>query len=728
MSETNRSMENPKPKGPRVIGAVIVFLIVLFFAIDFFVRETQQFSPTTLTNILLTSLQIIVLLLFLILLSLFGRNLVKLYLERKRKVAGAHFKTKLLLFFIALSLIPTLLLFFFASDLISRNIEQWFKTPIDRILEDTSSLSDAIYQNSDEVTLHYAEQLARSIREQNLVDVNNRGPMMEFVKEKLKEYKVDEIGVYLDEQEQFAYMNPDLPLKYYRDLDTNFVKRAHLGEEIRTIEDMGSGEMIRRGISHSIPGTGNLLVVVSKFLPQSYAEKIENIRAYVERYRQLKIQRNPVKTFYLMTLIFITLLIVFAASWIGFHLAKGITVPIQKLANATREVSKGNLDVRVEDPASDEIGIFIDSFNLMIADLKESQHNIAQKTSELEGRKQYIETVLNNVSTGVITLDADGAITTINPSARTMLELPEKNPVGKKYQDVLKDTRYQEIVKRIHQGLANHFQITDNEIRIKLSTQSVTLALSMSPLKLADNSFAGMILVLDDLTQLIQAQKIAAWKEVAQRVAHEIKNPLTPIQLSAERILKKMGSGNKLSDKAIKEGANTIVQEAGTIKSLVDEFSNFARMPKIQLQPSDIHEILQQAMAPFSGIFSGIEFQRDFAENVPTPIKVDQEQMRRVFINLFDNAIDAMNKQGLIKIGTKYLEDQHRVRIEIADSGPGISDEDKEKLFLPYFSTKKKGTGLGLAIVNQIVSEHKGTIQVEDNAPLGARFVILLPT
>ena len=728
MSETNKPMENPKPKGPRVIGAVIVFLIVLFFAIDFFVRETQQFSPTTLTNILLTSLQIIVLLLFLILLSLLGRNLVKLYLERKRKVAGAHFKTKLLLFFIALSLIPTLLLFFFASDLISRNIEQWFKTPIDRILEDTSSLSDAIYQNSDEVTLHYAQQLARAIREQNLVDVNNRGPMMEFVKEKLKEYKVDEIGVYLDEQEQFAYMNPDLPLKYYRDLDTNFVKRAHLGEEIRTIEDMGSGEMIRRGISYTIPGTGNLLVVVSKFLPQSYAEKIENIRAYVERYRQLKIQRNPVKTFYLMTLIFITLLIVFAASWIGFHLAKGITVPIQKLANATREVSKGNLDVRVEDPASDEIGIFIDSFNLMISDLQESRHNIAKKTSELEGRKQYIETVLNNVSTGVITLDAEGAITTINPSARAMLELKDKNPVGKKYQDVLKDARYEEIVKRIDQGLANHFQVTDNEIRIKLTTQSVTLALSMSPLKLAPNSLSGMILVLDDLTQLIQAQKIAAWKEVAQRVAHEIKNPLTPIQLSAERILKKMGPGNRPPDKAIKEGANTIVQEAGTIKSLVDEFSNFARMPKIQLQPSDIHEILQQAMAPFTGIYSGIEFQRDFADSVPVPIKADQEQMRRVFINLFDNAIDAMNKQGRIKISTAYLEEQHRVRIEVADSGPGISDEDKEKLFLPYFSTKKKGTGLGLAIVNQIISEHKGTIHVEDNAPLGARFVILLPT
>ncbi len=720
-------MESPKPKGPRVIGAIIILLIILFFTIEFFVRETQQFSPTTVTNILLASLQIIVLLLFLILLSILGRNLVKLYLERKHKVAGAHFKTKLLLFFIALSLIPTLLLFFFASDLISRNIEQWFKTPIDKILEDTNSLSDGIYQSNDEVTLHYAEQLNQAIRDQNLVDVSNRGPMMDFVKEKLKEYKVDEIGVYLDENELFAYMNPDLPLKYYRDLDTNFVKMAHLGEKIRIIDDMGTGEMIRRGVSYSIAGTGNLLVVVSKFLPQSYAEKIENIRAYVDRYRQLKIQRNPVKTFYLLTLIFITLLIVFSASWIGFHLAKGITVPIEKLANATKEVSKGNLDVRVEDPASDEIGIFIESFNQMISDLKESQHNIAQKTSELEGRKQYIETVLNNVTTGVITLDAEGTITTINPSARSMLELKEKRPVGKNYAEVLEETRFEELNEHIRRGMATPYQITDKEIKLKLETQSVTLSLSMSPLKASPGNFSGMVLVLDDLTQLIQAQKIAAWKEVAQRVAHEIKNPLTPIQLSAERILKRLGKEGESHHRTIEEGANTIVQEAGTIKSLVDEFSNFARMPKIQLQAADITEIFNQAMAPFKGIYSEVKFRTDFSDNIPSPLRMDPEYMRRVFINLFDNAIDAMNKQGEILIHASYDKLQNHLRIEVADSGPGISEEDKEKLFLPYFSTKKKGTGLGLAIVNQIISEHNGTIHVEDNKPLGAKFVIHLP-
>jgi two-component system nitrogen regulation sensor histidine kinase NtrY len=236
-----------------------------------------------------------------------------------------------------------------------------------------------------------------------------------------------------------------------------------------------------------------------------------------------------------------------------------------------------------------------------------------------------------------------------------------------------------------------------------------------------------MILVFDELTQLIQAQKIAAWKEVAQRVAHEIKNPLTPIQLSAERIIKKMKKEGPETDEIIKEGANTIVQEAGTIKSLVDEFSKFARMPKVRLQTADIHDIIRQAIIPFKGIFSEIKFATSFSDDIPSPIRLDPDQMKRVFINLIDNAIDAMNKQGEIKIQTSFNKLQNFVKIEVADNGPGISEEDKEKLFLPNFSTKKKGTGLGLAIVNQIINEHNGSILVENNKPLGAKFVIQVP-
>jgi two-component system nitrogen regulation sensor histidine kinase NtrY len=363
----------------------------------------------------------------------------------------------------------------------------------------------------------------------------------------------------------------------------------------------------------------------------------------------------------------------------------------------------------------------------MISDLKTSRYNIAQKTSELEGRRQYIETILDNITTGVITLDAENKITTINPSARSMLGLPKNDLVGKNFQEVLNQPKYSQIVHYIRNGIQNEHQVSDKEIKINLENQNVTLALTLSPLKKEDKEFSGMIIVLDNLTQLITAQKISAWKEMAQRVAHEIKNPLTPIQLSAERILKRIKKDKNQSDNTLEEGANTIVQEVRTIKSLIDEFSNFARMPKIQRQPTDFHKIIQQAITPFRGIFTEIKFITSLDEDVPSPVKVDPEQMRRLFINLIDNAIDAMNKQGEIKIQTSFNISRREIKIEVSDTGPGIPEEDKAKLFLPDFSTKKKGTGLGLAIVSQIISEHNGTIHIEDNRPLGAKFIIQVP-
>ena len=719
-------MDRLKKRGPRIIGAIIITLILLFFTIEVLLREAQHFSPTSVTNILLFSLEIIVFLLVIILLFVMGRPLIKLYLERRRRVVGSHFKTKLLLFFIALSMIPTLLLFLFASDLISDNIENLFKTPIETILEDTQNLSDGYYVNAREITGHYAEVIIDTIKSEDLGNPDMRRQLEKFAVDKLKEYQLDEIGVYLDDEEVFAALNSNLPLQYYQDVRRNMIMRAHLGEEYSDLLTMGNGELVRRGLSVEIP-SGNLMVVTGKFLPQNYSQRINNITNYVQRYRQQKLMKSDVRTVYLITLIFVTLLIIFAAIWIAFHLAKGITVPIEKLAQATREVSKGNLSVRVEDPASDELGILIDSFNQMIADLKESQENIAQKALELESRKQYIETVLNNVSTGVITLNAKGHITTINPSAYSMLTLQESDLIGMDYRDVLDHSAYEKIAKCIQNGLNQKFNPGTEEIDLYVSGQTSSLAMTVSPLSEDETEYSGMILVFDDLTQLIKAQKIAAWKEVAQRVAHEIKNPLTPIQLSAERIMKNLKQKGKKDNAVITEGAQTIVQEARAIKSLVDEFSNFARLPSISLQSASIHEIIEQTIFLFKDIFADINIKTDLSSEVPYTIQLDPEQMKRVFINLFDNAIDAMNKKGEITLKTSFDRIHKMVKIEISDSGPGISLEDKHKLFLPHFSTKKKGTGLGLAIVNQVISEHNGTIDVENLQPQGAKFIIQVP-
>ncbi len=718
-------MEVSRRKGSRFIGAIIILLIILFLVIEFFIRRTQEFSVA---RILLLSLEIIFILLFLILSFVLGRNLIKLFLERKRKVAGAHFKTRLVIFFISLSLIPTMLLFFFASDIISRNIEGWFETPIDQIIDDTRSLADGFYVNSKDITFHYAQQLVNAIQEQNLIDLDRRLPLMAFVRNKLTEYKLDEIGIYKEDEELFSYLNPDLPFQYYQDLKTNMIKRAHLGENLEEILSMGSGELIRRGISFSIPDVGSILVVTGKFLPQNYAQRINNIFSYVERYRQLRIQKSPVKTSYFLLLALVTLLIIFAASWIGMYLAKGITVPIEKLAQATKEVSKGNLDTHVEDPASDELGTLIDSFNQMIADLKGSQENIAQKTTELAEGKKYIETILDNITTGVITLDAKGTITTINPSAQEMLLLVDHDLIGKKVTDVLKDLKYKDITKSIQRGINNDFKVRDKEINIQADSQNIMLALTVSPLRQANDELSGMIVVLDNLTQLIKAQKIAAWKEVAQRVAHEIKNPLTPIQLSAERIIKNLKKDGKNNNDIIQEGASTIVQEARAIKALVDEFSNFARLPNIRLESTDIHEIIEQSISPYLGIFNAIKFETRFSSEVPPSLQVDPDQMKRVFMNIFDNAIDAMEQKGTITIKTFYDRDKKKLTIEISDLGPGIALEDKDKIFLPDYSTKKKGTGLGLAIVNQVIVEHNGSIDFSNLEPHGAKFTIKIPS
>jgi two-component system nitrogen regulation sensor histidine kinase NtrY len=720
-------MEAPKRKGPRFIIAFIILLVALFFAIEFIIRASQEFSPTSATNVLLSLMQVIVLLLFLVLFFVLGRNLIKLYVARKRKVVGSHFKTRLVLFFIALSIIPTFLLFFFASDLISRNIELWFKTPFDQVMGDTQSIADGVYASAADKAHVFALSLGTDIQRQKLYQVENRLLLRDFIRRKLSEYQLDEIGIYFEKEELFTYLNPGLPLRDYKSVKPGLLQASRPEDGFRSIESMGNGEMVRRGAFLKLPGAGDFLVVAGIFFPQSYAQKINNINAYVERYRLLAPQKITVKTFYIFILMFITLLIIFAASWIGLHLAKGITVPIEKLAQATRQVSKGNLTVQVEEPASDELGTLIDSFNQMISDLREGELHIAQKTSELENRKQYIETVLQNITTGVITLDARGLITTINPSAREMLGLAEKNPVGKSYEAILQDGRYAEIVKNIAWGMKNKYRLADKEITVAADGRTTTLALALSPLPQADDEFSGMIVVFDDLTQLIKAQKIATWKEVAQRVAHEIKNPLTPIQLSAERIIKTLKKHDQSSTQVIEEGAKTIIQETRTIKSMVDEFSNFARMPKVELRPADLRGLIEQTVSLFRGIFAQVEFEADLAADLPASLQLDPEGMKRVLINIFDNAIEAMNKKGKVRVRASFERRQQQVNIEISDTGPGISVEDKTKLFLPYFSTKKKGTGLGLAIVNQIIREHNGTVRVENVQPTGARFVIQLP-
>ena len=509
------------------------------------------------------------------------------------------------------------------------------------------------------------------------------------------------------------------------------------GKEITNIQSTGKGDIIRGVVP--IYSSFNYkdivgVVVVNYYIPQSLVNKMEEITGAYEEYKQLKAFKNPIKGSYLMVFLLITLIIIFAGTWFGFHLAKDITVPIQKLAEGTQAIAQGDLNFKIVGiKARDEIGMLVNSFNKMTDDLKFSNERLAEANIslqkgniELDRRRGYIETVLESIATGVISVDKDGRITTFNSSAEKILGIPASDVIGKHYQSalhLLPLDKVQELINRMRsQGKA----AIEEELQVELNNKLLRLGLNITALRDEDNNYLGLVIVFEDLTELIKAQRVAAWQEVAKRIAHEIKNPLTPIQLSAQRLRKKFHENASDFNKIFDECTNTIIHEVNSIKSLVNEFYNFARMPASRPAPNDLHEIINEVVPLYRSAHKDINIINNFAEDLPV-INVDKEQFKRVFVNLFENAVEAMNNKGRVWVNTHYDSDLNLVKVEVADEGAGINPDDKDKLFLPYFSKKKTGTGLGLAIVNRIIADHSGYIRVTDNKPKGTTFIIELP-
>jgi len=429
-----------------------------------------------------------------------------------------------------------------------------------------------------------------------------------------------------------------------------------------------------------------------------------------------------------------TLLIVFSALWVGMYLARGVTVPIQKLAEGTRAVAAGDLSYHVEVDAQDELGTLVESFNQMTSDLRAGQENLRQSrdslqatNTELDERRRYMEAMLANIGTGVISLNAEGEISTFNRAAARMLAMDAAEAIGHRFENVLSNEAFADLSSLMERAKTRRTPLED-ELSLDINGSRLTVAAHCSILRDSVGAYIGTVVVLDDLTELITAQKTAAWREVARRIAHEIRNPLTPIQLSAERIARRYrrDAGDEGQYDVIEEGTRTILQEVDTLKGLVSEFSRYARMPTVSLVPANLQEIVENGLLACASMHDGIAVKRDFSPQVPT-IKADPNQLKRAFTNLFDNAVEAMEGDGTLRVSTSYDQQIQTVRIEIADTGPGISPEDKDRLFLPYFSRKRDGTGLGLAIVHQIVADHSGYVRVNDNQPNGTVFTIELP-
>jgi two-component system nitrogen regulation sensor histidine kinase NtrY len=707
---------------------IIIGLAIFVFGNTYVMLYMPQLINQV-SNILLFSILNINLILLVLLIYLVIRNLVKLLFERKRKVLGTRLRTKLVAAFVTLSLVPTILLFFIAVIFITWNVEKWFNVKVESSLQGSLEVAQTYYRDVAKNTIHYSKEVNRyASREME------EGTLTWLVERKRKEYNLAWVGIF-SPQGNVRVEAADSSLPYaVVGLPQDSLQEILNGKEVSKISPYLDGGEIIWGGSPLYEGKRIIgAVVVGYYVPQNLVAKMADISEAFADYRHSKILKKPLTTNYIIILLLITLVIIFSATWFGFRLAKELTVPIMELAEGTRRVSSGELDFHLDVEAADEIGTLVSAFNKMTNDLKtgkaqlETSNVALQRTNlELDQRRKYMEIVLENVAAGVVSFDKSGRITTINKSAERMLDIQVEDILGENYRKVLQPAYRKiarELIKEINTSRSESIQ---KQMEITLEDKVLTVLASVNILRDEEGEYLGMVAVFDDLTHLIKMQRLSAWREVAKRIAHEIKNPLTPIQLSAQRIYKKYRSKIGRDTGVFEECTNTIIHQVTELKNLVNEFSNFARMPAVTPTPNDLNEIINSSLILFKEAHRDIHFH--FFPDPDLPIfKVDRDQMKRVFINMLDNAVAAVDGNGVIEIEVKYDPSLQMVTLELRDNGCGVSDEDKSRLFEPYFSTKKAGTGLGLAIVNTIISDHNGYIRVRDNHPKGTKFIIDLP-
>ena len=725
---------------------ILIFLLLgIVWLLFFFQTHVSQLTDQipVASNILVISLIGFNIILLLLLVFLILRNVVKLVFERKKKVLGAKLKTKLVLAFITLTLVPTMVLFFIAIHFITSSIENWFSIQVEGSLQESLVVAQVYYQDQAGNALYHARHMSQAVTQQRMLDKGNQELLAGYLRAKQAEYNLGAVEL---SSPQFTgpllIRSPNLASVAFPPLESKVLQEAIRGKEATKIQSVGQGDLIRGLVPIFSPQNPREVIgvlVAVYFVPQSLVSRVTQISTAFEDYKQLSALKNPIKFSYLVTLSLVTLLIVFSATWFGLFLAKGITEPVQKLVEGTQKIVKGNLDFAIPKSSGDEIGTLVDSFNQMTRDLKSSKSQVekahtdlSKSNLELEQRRRYMEVVLRNVGTGVISLDSTGRIRTINRSAEKILGIEAVQVVGKAYTDLLQGEYLRladELVRAVNR--AENHSIT-RQIKLRVRIDMLTLLVKVAILRDEEERYLGMVVVVDDLTQLQKAQRAEAWREVARRIAHEIKNPLTPIQLSAQRLRKRylnqFGQDGVIFDECTK----TIITQVEELKNLVNEFSSFARMPAANPTPNPLNDIIREAMVLYEEGHKHIRFEFRPDDRIPV-FNLDKEQIKRVMVNLLNNAVAAVDAVagkdggGQILIESQLDPLMNLVRIEVADNGCGVAPEDKPLLFEPYFSTKPSGTGLGLAIVNTIISDHHGYIRVKDNLPRGSRFIIELP-
>jgi two-component system nitrogen regulation sensor histidine kinase NtrY len=696
-----RELVNRYRKDPRVIVTVPLLVLAATSLVYYVVQRAKELSPEALSNrLLLFVLWNINVLLILGILFVLLRGIVKLVLDQRRGLIGSRFRTKLVVTYIATSLIPIILLFVVATDLLSVSIDRWFNPSVRKILQN----GEAIAQMAQDQSASIAAGAASDIAENPAIgDTSRMDAVMLHVR---AFHHVDVVGLYRDGVLVKSFADPRAPIQEFSEPPQRFFDEVAQKGSAMKIDVAPSGKWIR---SAARVGNGAQVAVAAVFIPNTMSRLLDESIVAHQNFQQLDSQRQTLKASQTSLFLAVTLAILFGTLWTSIYASRRITVPIKALAEATDRLAEGGYGHRVEVVATDEVGRLIDSFNDMSAQLADQRTALTQTNQRLDSERAFMMTVLDSVATGILAFTGELRLLSINRAAVAMLEF-EATPAPR--------CDLRELLTGDLGPLAN--AITEMTSRASRSRE-VTLIrggeLRYLELSIARLGTLGWVLAIEDSTQLMQAQKLAAWNEAARRIAHEIKNPLTPIQLSAERIAKKYKN-----EPAIEEGCRTIVNEVGQLKRMVDEFARFARMPAVHLQHAPLAENLQQAASLYRDVKPGVSVAVDADPEIS--LLMDPEQIRRAVGNLLKNAVEATDN-GEIRVSAR--KSSQRVVIEVADPGRGVPDRDKEKLFLPYFSTKGRGTGLGLAIVHRIVRDHDGHITVHDNQPKGTRFHIELP-
>ena len=714
-----------------ILAIASLLLFGVLFSLSSF--ELGFINPrTSEQTVSLVALTLFVSLLFGGLTFVLMRNLIKVFAERRLGVLGSKFRTRLVVGSLLLSFVPVIVMFWFSYGLMNRSIERWFSTPVEEVRQDTAMMASLLSKYASENANAEAAAIAASPDAQRAFAGHGfSGVLNEFRSHEPTLQGGFAIAIDNGDSEASFGLPAPWPL-----LKSRIPLQPIDSDHPQTLKWNGTEYILGNA-----PVNQSGEIVVGMPLPQSFAATQKQLEASQQRYLQLARGRRQVRLTYMVILMALTGLVLFVSTWLALYLSRFVTRPVAALAEATHEISRGNLDHRVQVPAADEFGDLVQSFNQMAEELQTSRRKIESSTyeisaanAELERRRRHIETILESIPTGVLSLDAALRVTHVNQALLRLLRASQERAqlAGSLIGASLPDLFPPEVLEDLDPLLRRADRMGTTTTQLEITVQRVRLNVAVTVATLQHQSQrVGYVLVFEDLSDLLHAQKQAAWREVARRVAHEIKNPLTPIALSAERILRHLDRSKQpdaSSVEVVRSCATIIESSVDTVRTLVNEFATLASFPASQPKPADINAIAEGALAMFNGRLDGIRVRTLFSSDLPK-VMADSDAIKRAIANLVDNAAEAVQNSMVkeIEVSTTLVASRDAVEISVADSGEGVTQESKERLFLPYFSTKKRGTGLGLAIVSRIVEEHHGSIRVEENRPAGSRFVIELP-